>query len=110
MVQDDIANDGDGKHLTSNRLTPQRYDLIKVRQHTVDVFCAGCDGGGSGMWELGSLVNAWEKVTGSRYMQLHDDNRKLKQDTIIMGESIAANKGTALEGWYGLALSFQLYH
>jgi len=85
----------------------QLYDANKLKQYAIDVFCSGCKGDVTGLWELGSLVNAWKKVTGSRYMQF-DTGRQLKPDAIILGDSIAANKGTALEGWYDSDLLLNL--
>lgn len=85
----------------------ERYAVAKVEEHTIDVFCKSCNSNDSGMWHLGQLINAWEKVTGSRYMQV-DASRKLKPDTITLGDSIAANKGTALEAWY--AKAFHILH
>jgi len=100
MVQE-INNIVNGKRYYVH-MPSERYVVAKVEEYTIDVFCASCDSNDSGMWHLGQLVNAWEKVTGSRYMQV-DASRKLKTDAITLGDSIAANKGTALEAWYGNA-------
>ena len=98
MVQDNNNNDVDAKPRSMLPLS-QRYNVHTIKQHRVTVFCAGCDADVNGMWELGTLLNAWEKVTGSRYMQV-DPTPRLKLEALALGDSTAANKGTALEGWY----------
>jgi len=78
----------------------EQYDPVKIKSFTVDTFCASCgpysDKGGE-PWSLGSITNAFAKVTGSRYMPIASP--KLDQTKVILGSQLAANNGTALEGW-----------
>lgn len=76
----------------------QQYDADLLKRHTVDIFCASCAHDDDDVWQLGNaLVNAWEKVTGSRHMNCL--KYKVDDKNISFGDSLSALKGTALEGW-----------
>jgi hypothetical protein len=78
--------------------TDEKYDLEKVKIHTVDVYCRTCRNSDGPQWKFGTLLNAWEKVTGSRFSQC-DPNFRIDDTTTKLGERVGANAGTTLEGW-----------
>ena len=78
----------------------EQYDQTKIKSFTVNTFCASCgptSDKGDEPWRLGTITNAFEKVTGSRYMPIASP--KLDDTKVSLGGQLAANNGTALEGW-----------
>jgi len=79
---------------------PEQYDPNKIPLFTVNTFCASCgpySDKGDEPWSLGQITNAFAKVTGSRYMPI--TSQKLDETRVSLGSQLAANNGTALEGW-----------
>jgi len=85
---------------TPSDSVPEQYDQLKINPCIVNTFCASCgpySDKGDEPWSLGQLINAFAKVTGSRYMPII--SQKLDKTKVSLGSQLAANNGTALEGW-----------
>jgi hypothetical protein len=78
--------------------TSGKYDIEKVKAHAVDVYCKSCKEETGPQWKFGTLINAWEKVTGSRFAQIIPHCR-IDDTTTKLGDRVNANAGTSLEGW-----------
>ena len=86
--------------MTTANSVSEQYDQKKIQTYTVDTFCASCgpySDKGDELWSLGPITNAFAKVTGSRYMPIASP--KLDETKVSLGSQLAANNGTALEGW-----------
>lgn len=93
------VTNGKAREKEQNIAQSAQYDAAKLKKFEVVAYCASCaHDDDDDVWLLGTLVNAWEKVTGTRFMQCAS-SYKVDDKRISLGDSLSALKGTALEGW-----------